>query len=88
MLPLPAGAQASSSVGVPVHTRYRPERTLLHQRVQESYPAPKAHLAGQGTDLPGNIEQEFEAYLKCGRGVYVERPYGSVRIRWDEGPKG
>ena len=66
MLPLPASREASSGVSTPVYTRHRPERTLLYQLVQEYYPAFKAHLAAQGTVLPGYVEQEFEDYLKCG----------------------
>ena len=67
MLPLPAGRVAGPGVAAPVYTRHRPERTLLYQLVQEYYPAFKAHLAAQGTVLPGYVEQEFEDYLKCGR---------------------
>ena len=39
---------------------------LLLSNTQEYYPAFKAHLAAQGTVLPGYVEQEFEDYLKCG----------------------
>ena len=39
------------------------ERTLLYQLVEEYYPAFKAHLAEQGSALPGYVEQEFEGYL-------------------------
>jgi hypothetical protein len=38
----------------------------------------KAHLAAQGTVLPGYGQQEFEEYLKCGR---LER--GFLRVRCD-----
>jgi hypothetical protein len=47
--------------------RHRAERTLPYQLVGEYYPAFKAHLAAQGTDLPGYVQQEFDDYLKCGR---------------------
>ena len=67
MPPLPGGRETSPGVGAPVYTRHRPECTLLYQLVQEYYPAFKAHLAAQGTVLPGYVEQEFGAYLKCGR---------------------
>ena len=67
MLPFSAGREASSGVGASPYVRHRPERTLFYQFVDEYYPAFKAHLATQGTDLPGYVEQEFEAYLKCGR---------------------
>ena len=49
-----------------VHVHHRPERTLLYQLVEDYYPALKAHLAAQGTALPGYVEREFMAYLKCG----------------------
>jgi hypothetical protein len=67
MLPSPAGREASPGIGAPPYVRHRPERTLLYQLVEEYYPAFKAHLAAQGTDLPGYVQQEFEEYLKCGR---------------------
>ena len=67
MLPLPAGREASPGVGGFVYERHRPERTLLYQLVEQYFPAFKAHLAGQGTALPGYVEQELEDYLKCGR---------------------
>ncbi len=53
-------------VGVPPYVSHRPERTLLYQLVEEYEPAFEAHLAAQGTCLPGYVEQEFEDYLKCG----------------------
>ena len=58
--------------------RHRPERTLLYQLVEEYYPAFKAHLAAEGTDLPGYVQQEFDEYLKCGR---LEQ--GFLRVRCD-----
>jgi len=70
MLSLPAGTDARSGVGVQPYVRHRPERTLLYQLVEEYYPAFNAHLAAQGTDLPGYVEQEFEGYLECGRLEY------------------
>ncbi len=78
MLPSSAGREASSGIGAPPYVRHRPERTLLYQIVDEYYPAFKAHLAGQGTVLPGYVEQEFEDYLKCGR-----LEHGFLRVRCD-----
>ena len=41
------------------------------------FPAPfKAHLAAQGTVLPGYVEREFEDYLECGR-----LEHGFLRVR-------
>ena len=76
MLPSPAGREARPGIGAPPYVRHRPERTLLYQLVEEYYPAFKAHLAAQGTDLPGYVQQEFEEYLKCGR-----LEHGSLRAR-------
>ena len=59
MLPLPAGRGASLGVGASVYERHRPERTPLYQLVEDYYPALKAHLAAQGTALPGYVEREF-----------------------------
>jgi hypothetical protein len=67
MLLLPAGREASAGVGASRYARHRPERTLLYQLVEDYYPALKAQLAAQGTALPGYVEREFDAYLKCGR---------------------
>jgi hypothetical protein len=64
MLPFLAGREASSGVSAPPYLRHRPERTLLYQLVEEYDPAFKAHLAAQGTELPGYVQQEFNDYLK------------------------
>ena len=40
------------------------------------YPALKAYLAAQGTALPGYVDREFMAYLKCGR-----LEHGFLRLR-------
>ena len=76
MLPLPAGKEASAGVAASRYERHRPERTLLYQLVEDYYPALKAHLAAQRTTLPGYVEREFEAYLKCGR-----LEHGFLRLR-------
>jgi len=81
MLPLPAGREASAGVAaLPWHSyirvHHRPERTLLYQLVEDYYPALKAHLAARGITLPGYVEREFEAHLKCGR-----LEHGFLRIR-------
>ena len=78
MLPLPAGREARSGAGGSVYERHRPERTLLYQLVEEYYPALKAQLAAQGTELPEYVQREFEDYLKCGR-----LEHGFLRVRCD-----
>ena len=77
MLPLPVGREASAGVAASRYERHRPERALLYQLVEEHYPALKVHLSAQGSALPGSVEREFEAYLKCGRlehGLHAVRP--------------
>ena len=78
MLPLPAGREASADIAARVYVRHRPERSLLHQIVEEYYPAFVCHMAAQGTPLPGYIQREFEDYLKCGR-----LEHGFLRVRCD-----
>ena len=78
MLPLRAGREASAGVAAPVYARHRPERTLLYQLTEEYYPALKAHLAARSSTLPAYVEQEFEAYLACGR-----LEHGFLRVRCD-----
>lgn len=81
MEPLSAGRDARSGVGAPPYVRHRPEGTLLYQLVEAYHPAFKAHLAAQGTDLPGYVAQEFEDDLKCGR-----LEHGFLRGRCDTCP--
>ena len=58
------------------YQRHRPEQTLLYQIVEQHYPAFTAHLAERGIELPGYVQDEFEAYLKCGR-----LEHGFLRVR-------
>lgn len=51
----------------PGYARHRPEATLLYQLVERHYPAFREMRAEAGRSLPDYIEQEFDAYLKCGR---------------------
>jgi len=78
MSKLSAGREASPGGGVVRYERHHPEHTLLYQLVEEYYPALKAQLAAQGTELPAYVQREFEAYLNCGR---LER--GFLRLRCD-----
>ena len=55
-------------VGTPTrYERHRPETTLLYQLVECHYPEFLAALSERDRHLPSDVEQEFEAYLKCGR---------------------
>ncbi len=51
----------------PGYARHRPERTLLYQLVEQHYPAFRELRAAADRPLPDFVQQEFEAYLKCGR---------------------
>lgn len=59
-------AQAAGFVAPPGYSRHRPETTLLYQLVAEHYPGFRDRRAAEGRPLPRYVEDEFEAYLKCG----------------------
>jgi hypothetical protein len=58
------------------YERHRPEATLRYQLVEEHYPAFLAACAARGRTLPGYVQQEFAACLKCGR-----LEHGFLRVR-------
>ena len=60
-------ARAPPFLDPPGYARHRPEATLLYQLVERHYPAFREMRAEAGRPLPDYIEQEFDAYLKCGR---------------------
>ncbi len=66
-------------VDPPGYTRHRPETTLLYQLVAQHYPAFRELRAMAGRPLPDYIEEEFGAYLKCGR---LEE--GFLRLRCEQ----
>lgn len=49
------------------YTRHQPENTLLYQVIEEYYPEFLSHLSESDKTLPQYVQNEFEAYLKCGR---------------------
>jgi Transposase zinc-binding domain len=51
----------------PGYARHRPEATLLYQLVQRHYPGLRELRSEAGRPLPKYVQEEFEAYLKCGR---------------------
>ncbi len=59
--------RAPPFVEPPGYARHRPETTLLYQLVELHYPAFREMRATAGRSLPNYIEDEFDAYLKCGR---------------------
>jgi len=71
--------RAPPFVDPPGYGRHRPEATLLYQLVQQHYPAFCELRAEAGRPLPGFVQEEFEAYLKCGR--FEE---GFLRLRCEQ----
>jgi ribosomal protein S27E len=63
----------------PGYSRHRPERTLLYQLVEQHYPAFRELRAAADRPLPDFVQQEFDAYLKCGR---LEE--GFLRVRCEQ----
>lgn len=47
--------------------QHRPEKTLLYQSVEQHYTAFRELRSEAGRPFPDHIEQECDAYLKCGR---------------------
>jgi hypothetical protein len=62
-----APRRAPPFINPPGYERHRPEQTLLSQLIEQHYPALVAERAAPGRPLPQYVQQEFEAYLKCGR---------------------
>jgi hypothetical protein len=77
-----AGARrprAPPFVEPPGYARHRPEATLPYRLVEQRYPAFRDLRAEGGRPLPAYVQQEFEAYLKCGR---LEE--GFLRVRCEQ----
>jgi hypothetical protein len=49
------------------YQRHQPERILLYQLVKQHYPMIRYLVSKTERSLPDFVQQEFEAYLKCGR---------------------
>jgi hypothetical protein len=49
------------------YSQHRPETTLLYRLVEQHYPVFRELRAREGRSLPGHVQEEFGAYLKCGR---------------------
>jgi len=71
-------AQAKDFIAPPGYSRHRPEATLLYQLVAEHFPRFRDRRAAEGRALPRFVEDEFEAYLKCG---LLE--HGFLRVKCD-----
>jgi hypothetical protein len=69
---MPAGAcaqrpRAPAFIEPSGYAQHRPETTLLYQLVEQHYPDFRELRATEGRSLPDYVEEEFDAYLKCGR---------------------
>ena len=71
-----AARRAPPFIDPPGYARHRPEETLLCRLVEQHYPAFLAARAAAGRPLPKYVQEEFEAYLKCGR-----LEHGFLRVR-------
>jgi len=71
-------AQAKDFIAPPGYLRHRPEATLLYQLVAKHYPGFRNRRAAEERPLPQHVEDEFEAYLKCG---LLE--HGFLRVKCD-----
>ena len=71
-------AQAKDFIAPPGYSRHRPESTLLYGLIAEHYPKFRDRRAAEERPLPRYVEDEFEAYLKCG---VLE--HGFLRVKCD-----
>jgi ribosomal protein S27E len=63
----------------PGYERHRPEQTLLYQLIEQHYPDYLSAMEAQDRPLPGYVQDEFEAFLQCGR---LEQ--GFLRLRCED----
>jgi hypothetical protein len=61
------------------YRRHQPEQTLLYQLVERHYDEFQSLLAAQGSPLPLYVQNEFDAFLKCG---LLE--YGFLRVQCED----
>ena len=71
-------AHSKDIIEPPGYRRHRPEATLLYRLVARHYPRFRDRRAAEGRALPRFVEDEFEAYLKCG---LLE--HGFLRVKCD-----
>ena len=69
-------ARAPEFIDPPGYARHRPEQRLFYQLIEQHYPKLLAARAAQGRPLPRYVQEEFEAYRKCGR-----LEHGFLRVR-------
>jgi hypothetical protein len=59
--------RAPPFIDPPGYARHRPEETLLYQLVERYYPELVVAREAAGRSLSKYVQEEFAAYLKCGR---------------------
>ncbi len=74
-----ARPRAPTFIDPPGYSRHRPEATLLYQLVERDYPELVSEREAAGRPLPKYVQEEFEAYLKCGR-----LEHGFLRVRCED----
>ena len=74
-----ARPHAPPFIDPPGYARHRPEATLLYQLVERHYPEFVAAREAASRPLPKYVQEEFEAYLKCGR-----LEHGFLRVRCED----
>ena len=74
-----ARPRAPPFIDPPSYVRHRPEATLLYHIVERHYPAFVIAREAAGRPLPKYVQEEFEAYLKCGR-----LEHGFLRVRCED----
>src|SRR5512139_964145 len=74
-----ASRRAPPFIDPPGCAQHRPEATLLYRLVDQHYPALLAGREAADRPLPRYVQQEFEAYLKCGR-----LEHGFLRVCCDD----
>jgi len=60
-------ARTAEGNAAPGYERHRPERTLLYQIIKKHYPDFLSEMEAQDRPLPSYVQDEFEAFLECGR---------------------
>ena len=72
-------ARAPTFIDPSGYARHRPEETLLYQLVERYYPELVTARESAGRTLPKYVQEEFEAFLKCGR-----LEHGFLRVRCEK----
>jgi len=72
-------ARSAEGDAEPGYERHRPEQTLFYQIIEQHYPDFRSAMEAQDRPLPSYVQDEFEAFLQCGR---LEN--GFLRVRCEE----